>query len=145
MVFSLVVLLAFVLVYPTLSSFLHQRAEVEALREEHAAALEHNEDLEAELRRWDDDAYVMAQARERLSFVMPGETAYRVVDPEAAPAAPDPEPGSPATVEGSTRPWYSTVWESVQQAGGTQVPAARDEADPAPTSTAPPAPTTPAP
>jgi cell division protein FtsB len=37
-------------------------------------------DLEAELARWDDPAYVKAQARDRLGWVMPGETGYRVVD-----------------------------------------------------------------
>ena len=32
-------------------------------------------------RRWDDPAYVEAQARERLHFVMPGETSYVVLEP----------------------------------------------------------------
>ncbi len=127
MVFSLVVLLAFVLVYPTLSSFLQHRAEVDQLRAERDAAVAENEDLEAELRRWDDPAYVMAQARERLSFVMPGETAFRVVDPETVPDVPVVEDGPAAgAAEGSTRPWYSTVWESVRAAGETDVDAVPD-------------------
>ncbi|GIG33350.1 hypothetical protein Col01nite_25090 [Cellulomonas oligotrophica] len=130
MVLTLVVLLAFVLVYPTLTTYLQHRAELQALRSEHAAAVETNEDLRAELQRWDDPAYVTAQARERLSFVMPGETAFLVVDPDAvveeepvAEGAVTPEAG------GSTSPWYATVWESVEMAGEMEV--GQEDADPA--------------
>ncbi|MBD7919234.1 septum formation initiator family protein [Cellulomonas sp. Sa3CUA2] len=123
MVFSLVVLVAFVLVYPTLGSYLETRAEVEQLRDARDAALAENADLEADLKRWDDDAYVVAQARERLSFVMPGETAFRVVDPEVVvDTAPDGAPVVEAS-GGATRPWYATVWESVEMAGDLDVDA----------------------
>lgn len=118
MVLTLVVLVAFVLVYPTLGSYLETRSEVEVLRAKRDAAQAENADLEADLRRWDDDAYVMAQARERLSFVMPGETAFRVVDPEVVRQTTEPEDGPvPERAEGSTRPWYATVWESTRIAG----------------------------
>ncbi|GEK21297.1 hypothetical protein CXY01_18170 [Cellulomonas xylanilytica] len=122
MVFSCVLLLAFVLVYPTLHSYLQQRVEVDQLRAEVEAARERNDDLEADLLRWDDEAYVRAQARERLSFVMPGEKAFRVIDPETVPDTP-PAAEGPASVldSGSTLPWYATVWESVAVAGVTPV------------------------
>lgn len=42
-------------------------------------------ELEAELARWSDPAYVKAQARERLGWVLPGETGYRVVDDDGKP------------------------------------------------------------
>ena len=42
-------------------------------------------DLQAELARWDDPMYVKAQARERLGWVLPGETGYRVVDDNGNP------------------------------------------------------------
>lgn len=42
-------------------------------------------DLQSQLARWDDPAYVKAQARERLGWVMPGETGYRVVDENGDP------------------------------------------------------------
>jgi len=132
MVFSLVVLIAFVLVYPTLGSYLQNRAEVQQLRAERDAARTENADLEADLRRWDDDAYVIAQARERLSFVMPGETAFRVVDPETVPQTSGGDDGPvPDTSERGTRPWYTTVWESVQVAGDLDVTG--DDAEETPT------------
>lgn len=39
-------------------------------------------ELEQELERWEDPAYVEAQARTRLGWVMPGEIGYRVVGPD---------------------------------------------------------------
>ncbi|WP_449386445.1 FtsB family cell division protein [Cellulomonas soli] len=133
-VMAIVLGLAFVLVYPTLSAYLQQQAELTALRTQVSAARERNDDLQADLARWDDPAYVTAQARERLAFVMPGETAFRVVDPETVPdTTPVDTPSATALDEGLTLPWYATVWNSVQVAGdlggqsqqpdGTQDPA----------------------
>ena len=141
MVFSCVLLLAFVLVYPTLHSYLQQRAEVDQLRAQVEAARQRNDDLAADLGRWDDPAYVTAQARERLSFVLPGEKAFRVVDPETVPDTP-PAAGGPATEldSGSTLPWYANVWESVEVAGETPVLGAEDAVTPGDNGTpAPPA------
>ena len=45
-----------------------------------AARSERVTELQDELARWDDSAYVKAQARARLGWVMPGEVGYRVVD-----------------------------------------------------------------
>ena len=110
MVFACVLLLAFVLVYPTLHSYLRQKADVDQLRAQVAAAEQRNEDLQADLDRWNDPAYVTAQARERLSFVLPGEKAFRVVDPETVPdtasrptRAPPPR-STPARRSPGTRP-----------------------------------------
>ncbi|VTR77666.1 hypothetical protein CHMI_02438 [Cellulomonas hominis] len=121
LVMLLVLSIAFVLVFPTLRQYLDQQVELEQLRAEVARAEQDNEDLQAELDRWSDPAYVEAQARERLAFVMPGERALRVADPEVVPEAPATEetlPG-PAAVdtEDPTRPWYAQVWDSVQVAG----------------------------
>jgi cell division protein FtsB len=139
MVLFVVLMLAFVLLFPTVRAHLAQQAENRQLAGEVAAARERTEDLDAELDRWDDPAYVAAQARERLGFVRPGETAYRVVDPEIVPDPTEPSvpaAGSgPALVpEGTTAPWYTTIWESVRVAGEAKVadPAAGPAAGDAP-------------
>ena len=75
--------------------------------------------LSDERRRWDDPAYVRAQARERLHFVMPGETGYIVLDDSAkSPVLTDPRTAE-AAVHGrrGDEPWYSTVWDSIRLAG----------------------------
>lgn len=98
--------------YP-LRAWYDQHTERSALKEEAEQLRESVDDLEAELRRWEDPAYVRAQARERLGYVMPGEVGYTVVhDP------PEPEPeigadGLPLDVEG---PWYSRLWASLEVA-----------------------------
>ncbi|MGN6090615.1 MAG: hypothetical protein ACTHNT_15140, partial [Actinomycetales bacterium] len=74
------------------------------------------------LDRGTDPAYGRAPGRERLHFVMPGETQYIVVEDGTSPsAARDARPGSSSTAAASTKeadakPWYETLWASVQQA-----------------------------
>lgn len=127
MVFGCVLLLAFVLVYPTLHSYLRQKAEVDQLRAQVSAAEHRNDDLQADLDRWNDPAYVATQARARLSFVLPGEKAFRVVDPQTVPDTAPVEQGPAAALDtGGTQPWYASVWDSVQVAGTTPVPATQD-------------------
>lgn len=128
MVLGVVGLVAFTLLFPSLRAYLGQRAELAALEQELVAAQERQADLRAELERWEDPAYVEAQARSRLSYVMPGETAYRVIDPEVVVEPPavegttSPETGPALPVGGSGTPWYTTIWDSVEVAGELAVP-----------------------
>lgn len=135
LVMLVVVSIAFVLVFPTLRQYLDQQVQLEQLRSEVARAERGNEDLQAELDRWSDPKYVEAQARERLAFVMPGERALRVADPETVPdtsATADDATTGPAVESGDpTRPWYAQVWDSVQIAG-TAGTGTEDAVDPAP-------------
>lgn len=123
-VLVLVALMAFVLVTPTAVQFLKQREDLRALQAEVDETRARNAELENELDRWADDKYVIAQARERLTFVFPGETPYRVIDPESVAEQTDPatgqvvEDGAVTTGLDADQPWYSTVWETVQVAGG---------------------------
>ena len=148
MVLGLVLLLAFVLVYPTLHSYLEQQTQLAQLRAQVSTAQQRNADLQADLKRWDDPAYVKAQARERLNFVMPGETAFRVVDPQTVPDTAPNAPAAGATdgsaAVGSTQPWYMDLWQSVRAAGAAPAPTAGAHTGGAPT-TAPSGVATPAP
>ena len=137
LVLFVVLLLAFVLLFPTVRAHLVQQAENRELAQQVADARERTQDLRVELDRWEDPAYVTAQARERLAFVRPGETAYRVVDPETvagpnAPAVPATGTGPALVPEGTTSPWYSTIWESVRMAGEAEVTDGGAPAAPAP-------------
>ncbi len=101
---SLIVALA----YPTRQYF-SQRAEIAELergREEARARVEELRDLKA---RWQDDAYAEQQIRERLHYVMPGETGYIVIDPEAAKQ-------SRTTRSTADRLWYANLWDGVDKA-----------------------------
>lgn len=75
-------------------------------------------DLQTELARWDDSDYVKAQARDRLGWVMPGETGYRVIGADGQPL------GGGVTIEseqklpaGEHEPvWWDRMWGSIQAA-----------------------------
>ena len=58
-------------------------AELNGLKREEASLIAQKQELENDIKRWDDKAYITAQARERLGFVFPGEQAVRVLHPEA--------------------------------------------------------------
>jgi cell division protein FtsB len=75
-------------------------------------------DLESELARWDDPEYVKAQARDRLGWVMPGETGYRVVGADGKPLG-----GGVVIQSGQELPagehdpvWWDRMWGSVRTA-----------------------------
>ncbi|MDT0165207.1 septum formation initiator family protein, partial [Actinotalea sp. AC32] len=128
LVLGVVGLIAFTLLFPSVRAYLGQRAELDALEAEVAAARATEEDLRAELDRWREPAYVQAQARDRLSYVFPGETAYRVIDPEVVVETPvvegstTPETGAALPIGGSGTPWYTTIWDSIEIAGTVEPP-----------------------
>jgi hypothetical protein len=75
------------------------------------------DDLQGQVARWNDPAYVIAQARDRLIYVLPGETPYRVVDPEFVPEPSAPAADAPAKATEPVRPWFATLWSSIERAG----------------------------
>lgn len=111
---ALLVVMALVLA-PSLSGFLSQRADVSAaereIEQEHAEIAA----LQAELERWESRDYVEQQARERLRFVKEGETAFTVIDDTGSDyteSLPGMAPVSDDVIADS--PWYGQVWESVK-------------------------------
>ena len=121
-VLGLVVLVAFVVLAPTLRAFLTQSEQERAVEAEYAAAAARVQDLERELARWEDPAYVQTRARERLSYVMPGEVPYRVIDPQTIPTEEGADQAERQGLVASVRPgpqvpWYLTMWDSVVEAG----------------------------
>ncbi|MFD6493727.1 septum formation initiator family protein [Streptomyces sp. NPDC059944] len=100
---SLIVALA----YP-MRQYVSQRAEVADLEHRQEQARQRVEQLRDLKARWQDDAYAQQQIRQRLHYVMPGETGYVVVDPDAAKQA---RAGQGA----ADRPWYTNVWDGVDK------------------------------
>ncbi|WP_329300085.1 septum formation initiator family protein [Streptomyces sp. NBC_00659] len=100
---SLIVALA----YP-MRQYVSQRAQigdVERQREQARQRVEQLRDLKA---RWQDDAYAEQQIRQRLHYVMPGETGYVVIDPDAAKQ-------SRAERGAADLPWYTNMWDGVDK------------------------------
>ncbi|QGV80239.1 FtsB family cell division protein [Streptomyces ficellus] len=104
---SLVVALA----YP-MRQWVSQRAEIADQERLAAEASERVERLRDEKARLRDDAYVKRLAREHLHYVLPGETGYTVIDPDAVRQR--------RTDQGAAdRPWYSNLWDGVDTADRT--------------------------
>ncbi|SDQ68750.1 septum formation initiator family protein [Quadrisphaera sp. DSM 44207] len=109
------VLFGLVSVVPPLRSWVAQQAELGELREDVAARQVRVQQLQAEVDRWDDPAYVSAQARARLHYVLPGERAYVVVDP---PTGAVPEDSAPPPAE-EDESWLQELWRAVRGDSGT--------------------------
>jgi len=105
------------LILPYFQKWLVQRSQIEEARASLATSSQQVEKLNGELAQWQDEQYVKAQARERLHYVMPGETGYVVVAPDEKVPARSPDQQA-ADVPTGNRPWYSDMWLSAQVAGG---------------------------
>src|ERR1700712_2677074 len=63
----------------SMRAYLQQRSHMNELRAQIVSSERDISNLEREKRRWQDDAYVETQARERFGWVLPGETSYQVI------------------------------------------------------------------
>lgn len=95
-------------------TFFAQRTEMEQLTASQAALHRQIAELEQKKVKLADPAYIAAQARERLGFVMPGDIPFQVQLP--AGAAVPPQPGSDATRPASADPWYTSLWHTIADA-----------------------------
>jgi cell division protein FtsB len=95
------------LAYPT-RQYIAQRSQIAEQRRQAQAARQRVEQLKEQKARWSDPAYVRAQARVQLHYVMPGESGYVMA---GTPAAAGTGPASAAS--GADRPWYDNLWDGV--------------------------------
>ena len=115
---AIVVVLALAVMLPSLRVYFSQQETLRELRAERDQAATQVDDLQDDLGRWQDPAYVVAQARERLAYVFPGETAYRVVDPELVPTEDHAVSGAIEKPDTTVLlPWFSTLWDSIEATG----------------------------
>ena len=126
---AVVGLLAFVVVFTSLRAYLSQQAQYDAVVAKIKEASDTSTALENELAQWKDDTYVRAQVRERLGYVMPGDTSYVVV---GADSMKETEASGGATPGSQDAPWYKELRDSSRAAGQAESTApagAKDGAD----------------
>jgi cell division protein DivIC len=92
-------------------TYFAQRTEMKQLAASEAALRHQISDLEQQKGKLADPAFIAAQARERLGFVMPGEIPYQVQLPPGAALPVD--PGSQPKAAPSTDPWYTSLWHTI--------------------------------
>lgn len=110
-----IMILAVVVLAPSIKNFVEQRAEISELQRSVDAAKTQSQNLDEERSRWSDPAYIRAQARERLYFVMPGEVSYLVLD-DIAVAQQSEQPASDSVQE-TASDWAGSLLSSIAVAG----------------------------
>jgi cell division protein FtsB len=93
-------------------TYFAQRTEMSQLIATEAALREQIAELEEQKAKLADPAFIAAQARERLGFVMPGDIPYQVQLPPSA-VNPDQPEALPNGVETPSGPWYSALWKTI--------------------------------
>lgn len=122
----LLVVAALVVLAPSLKTFVEQRQQIAALEESVRLAQEDVDDLNAEIDRWSDPAYIEAQARDRLYYVYPGDITFLVIGDDEAGLD---EGGLPISDEIQTTQvdWVRALLSTVYEAGLTDAAPAQLE------------------
>jgi len=120
--FALTVLLllvaALVVLAPRFKTLVEQRQQIAQLEQQVQQAQQHLGDLDAEVDRWADPAYIESQARDRLYYVYPGDIAYLVIDDGETQEPVDELPISD-TIQNTQIDWMSALMSSIYTAGLT--------------------------
>ena len=107
----------------SLRAYLQQRSHIGELKATIAEREANIDDLEREKQRWDDPAYVKAQARARFGYLMPGESGFEVIGPDGKPLEAQASLNDPSEVIKTVpKAWWSAAWESMELAGNPPPP-----------------------
>ena len=103
------IILAVTLAVP-IKSWFAQRAQIAGLEADVASAQAQVDSLKLQKERWADPAFVAAEARRRLHFVLPGEIGYVTLGVDGQPLDGSGLGTTPAPS------WYSSLYGALQQA-----------------------------
>jgi cell division protein FtsB len=93
-------------------TYFAQRTEMKQLTASEDVLRAQIKALEQQKAKLADPVFIAAQARERLGFVMPGDTPYQVQLPPGA-VGPADQRGSSAQKPPSNEPWYTSLWRTI--------------------------------
>lgn len=116
LVLAMVMVAITVLLAPSVRTYLQQRSDIAAARAEIAEAQAVQDDLEVQLDRWEDPAYIKQQARDRIFLVMPGEKRYLVKGEHGVEEAEQ----QAAEEEPEVLQWVDSLWDSVKRSATAQ-------------------------
>jgi len=101
----------------SLRAYVDQRRDVASLEDSIASSRADIEELKREKQRWQDPAYVIAQARARFAFGFPGETGYLVLGADGKPLDHQDSLTQPGAGRAPDPQWWQTTLTSVDTAG----------------------------
>lgn len=112
---------ALIVLAPSLRILVEQQQEIAALEQRVAEQQAVVDELQTDIDRWQDPAYIEAQARDRLLYVYPGDITYLVVDDGMTIDETD---TTVSTEIQTTRiDWTRALLSSIVTAGLTDLPA----------------------
>jgi cell division protein FtsB len=122
MAIVVVVLAVLFVSYATsLRAFLTQRSDINQLEAQIARDQHTIEVLREEQRRWKDEAFLAAQARERFGWVLPGQIGFRVIGEDGRPLDTASQLTDPASLgRDPDAQWWTNTWASIRGAGDQQ-------------------------
>ena len=101
-------------------SYAQNLGQLNALRNQEAELIQKKADLENDISRWSDDAYVTAQARKRLGFVFPGERSVLVKN--APQDAQHNSTEEKSRTEDKKLPWYNEILYAMESTDRAENP-----------------------
>ena len=118
LVMMIILVLAVVVLAPSLRTYAEQRQQISALN----AAVNDQQDkvdaLTAERERWNDRTYVTTQARDRLSYVKPGDISFLVINDLPVPVVGADAPATVSTdIQDTKIDWLGSLFASAMTAG----------------------------
>ena len=118
LVMMVVLILAVVVLAPSLRTYAEQRQQISQLSAAVADQKAEVDQLTSQRERWNDRTYVTTQARERLSYVLPGDISFLVINdlPVVAPLEADTSPVS-TNIQSTTIDWLGSLFASTMTAG----------------------------
>ena len=119
----LVILVLFVVILaPSLRTLVQQQQQIAAIQDEVERQKADVTDLQGDVARWSDPAYIEAQARDRLLYVYPGEYSYLVMGDATTDAQRQQAPISDE-LQTPQVDWIAAMTSSVIDAGLSDEPA----------------------
>lgn len=117
-----VIIVAIFVLAPSLRVIVEQQNQIAQLQQAVEQQRQQVGDLETDIARWDDPAYIEAQARDRLVYVYPGDVTYLVIDDGKTPTTDD---GAPISddIQTTQVDWVRGLLGSLVTAGTTTAPA----------------------
>ena len=112
---AVMVLLALVLASP-LQRYLQERQSLAQSEQRLSQSSVRVAELQRRKDRWNDPAYVEAQARARLQYARPGDTVYVVVGLGDSSTDASARQSAPVTTSGGQSNWRVKAWTSLQVA-----------------------------
>ena len=110
--------LAVIVLAPNLRILIEQQQQIAALQQGVSTTQQSVDELQKDVARWGDPAYIESQARERLFYVFPGDISYLVIGDGTETTTADGQPIS-TSIQTTKVDWVRTLLSSIYTAGLT--------------------------